>query len=140
MSEIEEALGLYFKAYREQRLDDILDWFALPGLFVSDGEPVAQTPLTTKAECRVGVQRVLDWHREIGAARSHITRQTVIELSPRLSCVHATVDVQDAGGASLYDFESVYTFVRRGETWRIASAVFNQIPRLLARVRAQRGA
>ena len=74
---IEEALGLYFKAYRDQQIDDILDWFLLPGLFVSDGEPVALTPLTTKAECRGGVQRVLDWRREIGAARSHIARQTV---------------------------------------------------------------
>ena len=50
------------------------------------------------------------------------------------------VDVLDVTGAKLYDFQSVYTFVRHGETWRIASAVFNQIPRLLACLQTRRDA
>lgn len=140
MITVEEALAEYFRAYEEQRIEDVVTWFRPPGLFVSDAEPVSQTPLPTEDDCRAGVQRVLDWHREMGAARSRVARQTVIELSPRITCVDVLVDVEDIDGAKLYDFESVYTFVREGEDWRIATAVFNQIPRLLACLKARRAA
>jgi len=136
MIALENALVTYFKAYEEFRTDDILDWFLLPCHFVSDADEVMQMPLSTKEACRIGVQRVLDWHRDLGAARAHIVKQLIIELSPRMSCVDVKVDVEDKAGQKLYDFEAVYTFVRSGPTWRIAAITLNQIPRLLSCVQA----
>src|SRR5271166_4107159 len=101
MTGVEETLALYFKAYREQRIADIPSFFRPPGLFVSDADDVAQTPLPTEEACRAGVQRVLDWHRALGAAHSQIVRQTVMELSPRIACVDVLVDVLDGAGAKL---------------------------------------
>ena len=74
-------------------------------------------PLSTKEECRVGVQKALDWHRGLGAERSRIAKQIIIELSPRISCVDVKVDVEDSTAVKLYDFEAVYTFVRSASTW-----------------------
>jgi hypothetical protein len=137
MSDLEDALAAYFKDYRENRIEDILDWFLIPCHFVSDtDEGPAQMPLTTREACRAGAQRVLDWHRRIGAGRGRIVKQTIIELSPRMACVDVKVEIEDPAGAKLYDFESIYTFVRPEEAWKVAAISHNQIPRLLARVRA----
>ena len=95
-------------------------------------------PLSTKEECRVGVQKALDWHRGLGAERSRIAKQIIIELSPRISCVDVKVDVEDSTAVKLYDFEAVYTFVRSASTWRIAAITHNQIPRLSSCVQANR--
>ena len=92
-------------------------------------------PLPTKEACRV-VQRVLDWHRDLGAERFSITEKMIIELSPRISCVDVKVDVEDGAGVKLYDFKALYTFVRSASTWRIAAIAYNQIPRLLSCLRA----
>jgi hypothetical protein len=140
MSDLEDALAAYFNAYRLHRIEDILDWFLLPCHVVSDADdgPV-QIPMSTREACRAGVQRVLDWHRSIDAGRSRIVKQTIIELSSRISCVDVKVDVEDPAGAKLYDFEAVYTFVR-SPTWKVAAISHNQIPRLLARVNASQEA
>jgi hypothetical protein len=136
MNDVEDALALYFKAYEQHRIDEILDWFLLPCHFVSDADEVKQMPLSTKEECRPGVQKVLDWHRSLGAERNRIAKQIIIELSPRISCVDVKVDVEDSVGVKLYDFEAVYTFVRSASTWRIAAITHNQIPRLSQRLNA----
>jgi len=86
MMKVEDALVLYFKAYEELRIKEIVDWFLLPCHFVSDAEEVVLMALPTKEACRV-VQRVLDWHRGLGVERLSITKQLIIELSPRISCV-----------------------------------------------------
>jgi hypothetical protein len=139
MTKVQDALAAYFRAYEEDRIDEILEWFLLPCHFVSDAEDgVTLMPLKTKEDGRAGVQRVLDWHREVGAARRRIDKQVVMELSPRLSCVDIKVNVEDAAGATLYDFEALYTLVREGADWRVAAITHNQIPRLLACVRARR--
>jgi len=137
MTDFEEALSVYFDAYQKGDIDEILDWFLLPCHFVSDADEVALMPLATREACRVGVERVVDWHRSLGVIGRRITRQSIIELSPRISCVDVKVDVEREGGVKLYDFEAVYTFVRSGEFWRIAAITHNQIPRLLSCVRAQ---
>ena len=135
MMNVEDALFLYFKAYEQFRIDEIIDGFLLPCHLVSDAEEVVLMPLPTKESCRV-VQRVLDWHRGLGVERFSIAKQVIIELSPRISCVDVKVDVEDGAGVKLYDFEALYTFVRSASTWRIAAITYNQIPRLLSCVRA----
>jgi hypothetical protein len=137
MTDLEEALDAYFAAYRRDDIEAILDWFALPCHFVSDADPVALMPLATREAARPGVERVLSWHRAIGATQRRVVKQSIIELSPQLSCVNIKVDLEDAAGAKLYDFEGVYTFVRSGESWRVAAITHNQIPRLLSCVRAR---
>ncbi len=137
MSDFAEALGRYFSAYQRGDIDEIVDWFLLPCHFVSDADPVALMPLATREACRAGVERVVDWHRGLGVKGRRITRQLILELSPRISCVDVQVDVELEGGVKLYDFEAVYTFVRSNEDWRIAAITHNQIPRLLSCVRAR---
>jgi hypothetical protein len=137
MTDLEDALATYFDAYRQHRIDEIVDWFLLPCHFVSDAEQVRQMPLATREECRAAVQVVLDWHRALGAEGRRIVKQTIIELSPRISCVDVKVDIEDRGGLKLYDFESVYTFVRSGPNWRVAAITHNQIPRLLSCAQAR---
>ncbi len=137
MTDLEYALDAYFAAYQRENLDEILDWFLLPCHFVSDADTVALTPLATREACRAGVEKVLGWHRDLGVKRRRIVKQLIIELSPRISCVDVTVDLEDDGGVKLYDFEAVYTFVRSGLDWRVAAIAHNQIPRLLSCVRAQ---
>jgi hypothetical protein len=134
---VEDALAAYFEAYEQFRIEEILNWFLLPCHVVSDAAEVMQLPLATREACRAGVQRVLDWHRSLGAARSRIVEHVTMELSPRISCVDVKVDVEDGAGLKLYDFEAVYTFVRSGESWRVAAITHNQIPRLLRCVRAK---
>jgi hypothetical protein len=139
MTDLEDALAVYFGAYEEDRVEDILDWFLIPCHFVSDAEDgVTPMPLSSREACRAGVQRVLDRHRELGVVRSRVTNQTIMVLSPRMGCVDVTVDVETHAGAKLYDFEAVYTFVRSGEAWKVAAITHNQIPRLLACVRGAR--
>jgi len=133
---LEDAMSVYFAAYTKGDVDEILDWFLLPCHFVSDADEVALMPLATREACRTGVERVVNWHRDLGVEGRRIVKQSIIELSPRISCVDVVVDVLVAGGLKLYDFEAVYTFVRREETWRIAAIIHNQLPRLLRCVRA----
>jgi len=139
MIAVEDALAAYFAAYANFRVEEILDWFLEPCHFVSDAEPVTLMPLPNREACRAGVERVLKWHRELGANGRTITKQTVIELSPRISCVDVQVDIE-RDGKKLYDFESVYTFVHAESNWRVAAITHNQIPRLLRRIEAQRNA
>ena len=73
------------------------------------------------------------------AARSMKETHWILDLMrSRGSLDQARKVTKQLAGAALYDFESVYTFVRSDGRWRIASAVFNQIPRLLACLRARR--
>jgi len=139
MTDLEQALDAYFDAYQRDHIDEILDWFLLPCHVVSDADNVVLTPLATKEACRVGVERVLNWHRDLGVKRRRIVKQLIIELSPRVSCVDVKVDIEDCAGGKLYDFEAVYTFVRSGSAWRVAAITHNQIPRLLSCVHAKGG-
>ncbi len=135
MTDFETTLGVYFAAYQKGDIEEILDWFLLPCHFVSDADEVALMPLATREACRAGVERVVNWHERLGVKGRRIVKQLIIELSPRISCVDVEVEVELEGGVKLYDFEAVYTFVRRGDDWRIAAITHNQIPRLLSCVR-----
>jgi hypothetical protein len=139
VTDLENALAVYFKAYEDNRIEDILDWFLIPCHFVSDAEEgVTPMPLASREACRAGVQRVLDWHGELGVAGCRVTKQAIMSLSPRMSCVDVKVDVENRASAKLYDFEAIYTFVRSDEAWKVAAITHNQIPRLLACVLAAR--
>lgn len=138
MITVEDALAAYLDDYRHFRIDKILEWFLEPCHFVSDAEEVLLMPLPTREACRAGVERVLNWHREIGANGRTIVKQDIIELSSRISCVDIKSEIEDDAGNKLYDFEGVYTFVRVGAAWRIAAITHNQIPRLLRCVEAHR--
>jgi len=137
MIEAEQALAVYFEAYKESRIEDILDWFLFPCHFVSDADAVALMPLPDREAARPGVERVVKWHRMLGVTHRRIVRQTCMELSPRISCIDAVVDLEDDAGNKFYDFEGLYTFVRNGASWRVAAITHNQIPRLLACIRAR---
>jgi len=137
MIEPEQALAVYFDAYRQNRIEDILDWFLYPCHFVSDADDVTLMPLPDREACRPGVERVLKWHHTLGVTRRRIVRQTCTKLSPRICCIDALVDLEDDAGNKFYDFEGLYTFVRSGESWRVAAITHNQIPRLLACARAR---
>jgi hypothetical protein len=137
MTDLEEALGAYLAAYQQDDIDAICDWFLLPCHFVSDADEVALMALATKEACRVGVEKVVNWHRYLGVKGRRIVKQLIIELSPRISCVDVKVDVELDKGVKLYDFEAVYTFVRSDANWRVAAITHNQIPRLLSCVRAK---
>jgi hypothetical protein len=137
MTDIEQALDAYFAAYQRGSIDEIVDWFLLPCHFVSDADEVALMPLATKEACRAGVEKVVNWHRYLGVKERRIVKQLIIELSPRIICVDVKVDVERDEGVKLYDFEAVYTFVRRDANWRVAAITHNQIPRLLSCVRAK---
>ena len=140
MTDIEQALDAYFAAYQRGSIDEIVDWFLLPCHFVSDADEVALMPLATKEACRAGVEKVVNWHRYLGVKERRIVKQLIIELSPRIICVDVKVDVERDEGVKLYDFEAVYTFVRRDANWRVAAITHNQIPRLLSCVRAKENA
>jgi len=137
MTDLEQTLADYFSAYGQDRIDRVVEYFAVPCHIVSDQREVALMPLASRAACRDAVEKVLAWHRTLGAVNQNIVKQFIIDLSPRLQCVDVEVEVQDGAATVLYDFESVYTFVHQPDGWRIAAISHNQIPRLLQCLRAR---
>jgi hypothetical protein len=129
---VEQSLKAYMTAFERYEIDTVLGHFVFPCHFVSDGEEVALMPLATEQACRVGIERVFAWHRELGVAGGRVLQQTIVELTPRLHCLDAQIQLEDGSGKTLYDFRGIYTFVRVQDAWRIAAIAHNQIPRLLA--------
>ena len=112
--------------------------YTLPCFVTSDADPVTLLSWATREECRAGIQRVLDWHRELGVASSRTLRQDVIELSPRIASLDLHVELQDADSRGLYDYRGFYALALQNGVWRISSIVHNQIPRLLAALKQRR--
>ena len=130
--EIEAFFASYRAAYWSFDSDSIICQFVYPCHIVSDADPVALMPIASEQDCRVGVERVLGWHRAIGAVSGEMTEFVVTELSPRLVSVSLKSDFLDDTGRRLYDFQGVYTLVRGPDCWKIAAISHNQIPRLLS--------
>jgi hypothetical protein len=129
--EIEAFFASYGAAYWRYDATSIIAYFAYPCHVVSDAEPVALMPIASEQDCRVGVERVLGWHRAIGAVSSEMSEFIVTELSPQLVSVSLKSDFLDEAGRRLYDFHGIYTLVRAPEAWKVAAISHNQIPRLL---------
>ena len=134
MSDVEQALASYMTAFEHFQTDAVLSHYAYPCHFTSDGDEVALMPLAEPAECRPRIERVMDWHRQLGADHSRIERRARTDLSPKLTCLTIRVEVLDRQRRFLYDFDGIYTFAHTREGWRIAAIAHNQIPRLLARL------
>lgn len=130
--EIEEFFASYRDAYWRNDSDFIVTQFAFPCHVVSDADPVSLIPIASAQDIRIGVERVLGWHRDIGAVSGEMTEFTVTELSPRLVSVSLKSDFLDHTGRKLYDFHGIYTLVRTPDAWKVAAISHNQIPRLLA--------
>jgi len=129
---VQEFFASYRIAFERYDSDAIVDHFIFPSHVVSDAEEVALMPFATKQDCRVGVERVLGWHRELGVGSGRVVDYHVSELSPRLANLHLRFELCDHAQRPLYDFEGFYTLVRTQGSWRIAAIAHNQIPRLLA--------
>ena len=128
--EIAAFFASYRAAFDRHDPDSIVGHFVYPCHFVSDADPVALMPIANEQDCRMGVERVLGWHRDIGAVAGELTEFIVTELSPRLASVSLKVDLHDKAGRRLYDFHGLYTLVRKSDAWKIAAISHNQIPRL----------
>jgi ketosteroid isomerase-like protein len=130
--DLRRTFDSYAAAFRAGDLQAISEHFAYPAFFVSDAPEVALLPVPTAEAARTACERVVKWHRDLGVANGRMLDFSVTELSPRLASVSLSNEFQDARGARVYDYQGVYTLVRRGEAWRIATISHNQIPRLLA--------
>jgi hypothetical protein len=128
--EIEAFFASYRDAFDRYDSNSIVAHFVYPCHFVSDADPVALLPIASEQDCRVGVDRVLGWHRTIGVVSGEVTEFIVTELSPRLVSVSLKKDFHDDAGRRLYDFQGVYILVRRDGFWKLAAISHNQIPRL----------
>ncbi|HEY2678095.1 MAG TPA: hypothetical protein VGI65_14080 [Steroidobacteraceae bacterium] len=129
---IEAFFASYSAAYWRNDLDSIVVCFVYPCHFVSDGDPVSLIPIASEQDCRRAVERVLGWHRDIGAVSSKATELIVTELSPRVASVSLKSDFFDDVRRRLYDFQGIYTLVRTLHVWKIAAISHNQIPRLVS--------
>ncbi len=131
-------LKSYGRAFEAFDTDAILTHFLFPCHIVSDAEAVSLVPLANASEARVGVERVLALHRELGVQTGRILDLDVIELSPRMAGLVLRYEFSDAAGRSLYDFQGIYTLVKVDRRYRIAAISHNQIPRLVGRVEERR--
>jgi len=131
-------LKSYGRAFEAFDTDAILTHFLFPCHIVSDAEAVSLVPLANASEARVGVERVLALHRELGVQTGRILDLDVIELSPRMAALVLRYEFSDAAGRSLYDFQGIYTLVKVDRRYRIAAISHNQIPRLVGRVEERR--
>ncbi len=129
--EVEAFFSAYSAAFWRNDSAAIATHFAYPCHVVSDAETVSQLPIANQDECRKAVERVLGWHREIGATASRPSEIIVTQLSPRLVSVSLKSDFLDRRGQRLYDFQGIYTLIRVSNAWKIAAISHNQIPRLL---------
>lgn len=130
--EIEDFFASYRAAFDRFDSDSILLHFVYPCHVVSDADPVALIPMAGEHDCRIGVERVLGWHRAIGVVSGEVTEFVATELSPQLVSVSLKKDFHDDGGCRLYDFHGIYTLVQKSDDWKIAAISHNQIPRLLS--------
>ncbi len=133
---IEALLKTYNKAFIAGDLDAAVACYASPCAFVSErpGGPVvaAADPEASRAP----VSQILDWNRRIGVARLRSELRWRLDLSEQQSCWHLHIVAEDESDAALYEFDGVYTFIVSEGEWRIAAISHNQIPALLARLRA----
>jgi hypothetical protein len=127
-----EFLSSYGSAFRAFDADSIVRFYSFPCHIVSDGDRVASMPFEEPAALKPAVERVLELHRRIGAKSGRAVLLEITELSPRLTGLMLRLEMQDADGASLYDYQGFYSLVATDDGYRIAAICHNQIPRLLA--------
>ena len=132
VSAVLDFLASYRSAFEAYDADGIVGFYAFPCHIVSDGEPVASMPFEGPASLKPAVERVLQLHRRIGARSARAVLLEITELSPRLAGVMLRLEMQDADGAALYDYQGFYSMVATDGGYRIAAICHNQIPRLLA--------
>jgi len=70
---------------RDLRYRGNFDAFSVPCHIVSDADDVALMPLANASQIRVGVERVLALHRELGVRSGRRLDLDVIEMSPRMA-------------------------------------------------------
>jgi hypothetical protein len=132
VSAVLDFLASYGSAFRAYDADAIVRFYSFPCHIVSDGEQVASMPFEGPAALKPAVERVLQLHRKIGARSGRPLLLEITELSPRLAGLMLRVEMQDADGASLYDYQGFYSLIATDDGYRIAAICHNQIPRLLA--------
>jgi len=137
-SDVLEFLDSYGRAFETYDTEAILTHFLFPCHIVSDADEVALLPLSNARETRVGVERVLALHRELGVRSGRRLELDVIELSPRMAGFILRHEFVDGAGRALYDFRGIYTLVKAGGRYRIAAISHNQLPRLVACVEQRR--
>jgi hypothetical protein len=139
-SDVLEFLDSYGRAFEAFDTEAILTHFLFPCHIVSDADNVALMPLADASETRVGVERVLALHRELGVRSGRRLDLDVIEMSPRMVGLVLRHEFIDAAGRALYDFQGIYTLVKADGRYRIAAISHNQIPRLVGCVASRRAA
>jgi hypothetical protein len=132
VSAVIEFLASYGSAFRAFDADSIVRFYSFPCHIVSDGDSVASMPFDGPASLKPAVERVLQLHRRIGAESGRALLLEITELSPRLAGLMLRFEMQDADGASLYDYQGFYSLIATDDGYRIAAICHNQIPRLLA--------
>jgi len=137
-SDVLEFLDSYGSAFETFDTEAILTHFLFPCHIVSDADDVALMPLANASQIRVGVERVLALHRELGVRSGRRLDLDVIEMSPRMAGLVLRHEFIDAAGQALYDFQGIYTLVKVGGRYRIAAISHNQIPRLVGCVEQRR--
>jgi hypothetical protein len=137
-SDVLEFLASYGRAFEAFDTAAILSHFLFPCHIVSDADEVALMPLADAREARVGIERVLALHRELGVRAGRNLDLDVIELSPRMAGLVLSYEFFDAEGRALYDFQGIYTLVKADGRFKIAAISHNQIPRLVGRIESRR--
>jgi hypothetical protein len=132
VSAVLEFLASYGSAFEAYDADGIVHFYSFPCHIVSDGDKVASMPFEGPASLKPAVERVLQLHHAIGVRSGRPLLLEITELSPRLAGLMLRFEMQDADGASLYDYQGFYSLVATDAGYRIAAICHNQIPRLLA--------
>ena len=132
VSAVLDFLASYGSAFEAYDADRIVCFYSFPCHIVSDGDQVASMPFEGPASLKPAVERVLQLHRKIGARSARPLLLEITELSPRLAGLMLRLEMQDADGAPLYDYQGFYSLIATDDGYRIAAICHNQIPRLLA--------
>ncbi len=137
---VDQALAFYDSyraAFERYDAEAIVDHFTLPSFIVSDASEVAFIAYTTPEGCAAGINQILDLHRKIGVRSGRLLEFSVLELSAAMIVYTLNFAFHDAGGLALYDFRGVYTLAKTASGWRLAAISHNQVPRLIACVKAR---
>ena len=129
--EVQGFFRAYCAAFEGLDVEAIADCVAYPSHIVSDGDEVGLISIANRQECLATMNRVVEWHRQLGAPSGRIHDLSIQALSPLLVQASLRMDVLDRTSRLLYDFQASYSLAKIAGAWRIVAIAHNQIPRLL---------
>jgi len=126
------AIELFFASYREafERADvaAVAAHFGESVHVASDTGAGVRLELSTGAEWRAVIERLLTLYRAIGVGRAEPRGLDVVGLSERLAQASVGWALFDDDGRALYEFRALYTLAHDGTRWRIVAVAHDELP------------